>query len=99
MATEQGTKAVESGVKQSSQTGEAISVLAGQLQEASHVSIHIAASNQQQLAGLGQVATAMENIKTASEQNVESMEQLKTAAGNLQEQGAKLKELVDLYKV
>ncbi len=99
MATEQGSKAVEAGVQQASQTGVAIGNLSGQIQEASQSAIQIAASSQQQLTGMGQVALAMANIKTASEQNVESMEQLKGAARNLQELGGKLKDMVSQYKI
>ena len=48
----------------------------------------------------GQVASAMENIKQASAQNLSSARQLEAAARNLNELGAKLKHLlVERYKV
>jgi len=59
----------------------------------------IAASSQQQLVGMDQVATAMESIKQASTQNVASARQLETAARNLGELGHRLKQMVERYAV
>lgn len=99
MATEQGSKAVEAGVKQSSQAGQSIQTLAGGVAEAAQAAAQIAASSQQQLVGVDQVATAMENIKQASTQNVDSARQLEAAAHDLKELGQKLKQLVERYQV
>jgi methyl-accepting chemotaxis protein len=99
MATEQGTKAVELGGKQSAQAGESIQVLSASVAEAAQAATQIAASNQQQLVGVDQVASAMESIKQASTQNVDSAKQLEVAAHNLNELGQKLKQLVAQYKV
>jgi len=59
----------------------------------------IAASSQQQMVGMDQVVQAMENIKTASTQNVASTKQTETASRNIGELGRKLEKLVALYKV
>jgi methyl-accepting chemotaxis protein len=99
MATEQGGKAVEAGEKQTGAAGESIQALAGSLTEAAQVAIQIATTGQQQLAGMDQVATAMESIKQATSQNVASAKQLETAAGNLNNLGARLKQMVEKYKV
>jgi len=99
MATEQGSKAVEAGVKQSTEAGESIRVLADSITEAEQAATQIAASSQQQLVGMDQVALAMENIKQASAQNVAGTKQAETAAQNLSELGHKLKQLVEQYKV
>ncbi|HUY14647.1 MAG TPA: CHASE3 domain-containing protein [Terriglobia bacterium] len=99
MATEQGSKAVGAGVRQSAQAGESVQNLAGSIAEAAQAAIQIAASSQQQMVGMDQVALAMENIKTASAQNVASTKQTETTAKDMQELGRKLKELVALYKV
>ena len=99
MATEQGSKAVEAGVKQSSDTGESIRVLADSIGEAAQAATQIAASAQQQLVGMDQVALAMENIKQASTQNVASTKQAETAAQNLHDLGQKLKQLVGQYQL
>jgi methyl-accepting chemotaxis protein len=99
MATEQGSKAVEAGVKQSGQAGQSIQTLASSVSEAAQAATQIAASSQQQLVGVDQVASAMDNIKQASTQNVASARQLESAAQNLNGLGQKLKQLVEQYKV
>ena len=99
MATEQGNKAVEAGVKQSTEAGESIRLLADSVAEAAQAAIQIAASSQQQMVGMDQVAAAMENIKQASVQNMSGTRQAEAAAQNLHELGQKLKQLTEQYKV
>jgi methyl-accepting chemotaxis protein len=99
MATEQGTKAVEAGVKQATDAGQSIQALSSSVAEASQTATQIAASSQQQLVGVDQVASAMESIKQASVQNLTSAKQLEAAAHNLKELGARLKRTVDRYRV
>ncbi|MDP2371984.1 MAG: chemotaxis protein, partial [Rhodoferax sp.] len=59
----------------------------------------IAASSQQQMVGMDQVAQAMENIKQASVQNVSGTKQAEVAAQGLHELGVRLKQLAAQYKV
>jgi methyl-accepting chemotaxis protein len=99
MATEQGSKAVEAGVKQSVGVGETIRMLTDSIAESAQAATQIAASSQQQLVGMDQVAAAMENIKQASAQNVAGMKQVETSAQNLHDLGQTLKRLVEQYKV
>jgi len=99
MATEQGSKAVEAGVRQSAQAGEAIKVLAEGIGEAVQAATQITASSQQQVVGMDQIGTAMENINQAGAETAASMRQSETAARNLHELGEKLKQLVEQYKV
>jgi len=99
MATEQGGKAVEAGTRQTEVAGESIQALAGSVTEAAQAAIQIAASSQQQLVGVDQVAGAMESIKQASAQNVAGAKQLETAARNLNELGQRLKQMVERYRV
>ncbi len=99
LATEQGSKSVEAGVKQSGQAGESIRVLAESITEAAQASTQIAASSQQQLAGMDQILSAMESIKQASAQNVTGTKQTEAAAHNLNELGQKMKKLLEQYKV
>ena len=67
--------------------------------EAAQASTQIAASSQQQLVGMDQVAMAMENVKTASAQNAEAAKQMETATHNISELGGKLKEMVSWYRI
>ncbi|MBI2748071.1 MAG: methyl-accepting chemotaxis protein [Burkholderiales bacterium] len=99
MATEQGSKAVEAGVKLSAEVREAIRLLAESIAESAQAALQIAASAQQQLAGMDQVALAMQNINQASAQNVASTKQAESAAQNLHGLGLKLKGLVEQYRV
>ncbi len=99
MATEQGTKSVEAGVKQSLAAGESVEKLAESIAEATQAATQIAASSQQQLVGMDQVALAMQNIKQASSQNVAGTKQVEAAAQNLHQLGQKLKQLVEQYTV
>lgn len=99
MATEQGSKAVEAGMKQSVEAGESIRMLTDSISEATQAATQIAASNQQQQVGMNQVAQAMESIKLASVQNVASTKQGEAAALNLNELAQRMKLLVAQYKV
>lgn len=99
LATEQGSHAVEDGVRQSTQAGASIEALAGSVNEAAQASVQIAASSQQQLVGVDQVASAMESIKLASTQNVDSAKQLETAAHSIKLLGDRLKQLASGYRL
>ncbi|MES2236739.1 MAG: CHASE3 domain-containing protein [Pseudomonadota bacterium] len=94
LATEQGNKAVEAGVKQTGETGESIRLLAESISEAAQAATQIAASSQQQMAGMDQVALAMDNIKQASVQNVAGTKQAEVAAQQLHDLGQRLSSLI-----
>lgn len=98
MATEQGSKAVEAGVKQSTEAGESFRMLADSITESAQAAIQIAASSQQQLIGMEQITSAMENIKQTTELNVVGTKQAEAAAQSLHELGQKLKQMVEKSK-
>jgi methyl-accepting chemotaxis protein len=99
LSTEQGNKAVEAGVKQAQDAGDAIRQLTEGIAESAQAANQIAVSAQQQLAGMDQLAQATENIKQATAQNLESMRQAETAVRNLHELGQKLEQLVGRYRL
>jgi len=99
MATDLCGKSVDAGAQQSDAAGDAIRILADNIAEAAQAALQIAASSQQQLVGMDQVALAMENIKQASAQNMAGTGQAEAAAQNLHELGGKLKQLVERYKI
>jgi methyl-accepting chemotaxis protein len=99
MATERGSKSVEAGVRQSSEAGESIQLLATSIATAAQVAAQITSSSQDQLLGMDQVAAAMESIGQTSAQNVNSAKQLEAAAHNLKELGQKLQKTVATYKI
>lgn len=98
LAAEQGSKAVDAGVKQAQEAGQAIERLAQNIALATQASTQIVASNQQQQVGIDQVALAMDSIRQASSQNTIATKQAETAAHNLNALGHKLKSLVGQYK-
>ncbi|WP_291326475.1 methyl-accepting chemotaxis protein [Desulfovibrio sp. UCD-KL4C] len=99
MITEEGGKAVEVGANMSSQTGESILSLSSVINQSAQSSAQIAASSQEQLAGLDQVAVALGSIKQAGEQNLESSRQLEMAVRDLDLQAKSLQEMMDRVKL
>jgi methyl-accepting chemotaxis protein len=98
MATEQGSKAVEAGVRQSTGAGETIQRFAENIDKAAQAASQIAVSSQQQQVGMDQMTLAMEHVREASNQNAQSSRQLEAEAQNLHNLGQKLKGLVERYK-
>jgi methyl-accepting chemotaxis protein len=98
MATEQGSKAVEAGVRQSTGAGETIQRFAENIEKAAQAASQIAVSSQQQQVGMDQMTLAMEHVREASNQNAQSSRQLEAEAQNLHNLGQKLKGLVERYK-
>jgi len=98
MATEEGGKAVEEGLKLTTISGETISLLSENVDEASNVMIQIAASSQQQLEGMDQMVSAMENIKESSVQAAASTQQSALSVNELKKLGDKLQELMYQYE-
>ncbi|MBI2606526.1 MAG: methyl-accepting chemotaxis protein [Deltaproteobacteria bacterium] len=99
LSAEQGSKAVELGMRQVTQSGESIRALSESVADAALAATQIAASSQQQFVGVDQVASAMESIKQASTQNAAGTKQVETAAQNLARLGSNLKQLVERFRV
>jgi len=99
LATEQGNKAMETGVRQSLESGEAIRILTGSISETAQVSTQILASSQQQLVGMDQIGIAMQSINQAGIETAASMIQSEKSARNLNDLGLKLKEIIERFKV
>jgi methyl-accepting chemotaxis protein len=99
MATEQGSNAAEAGVKQTKEADDSIRILADSIVEASQTATQIAASSQQQLVGMDQVASAMQNIKQATAQNLAGIKQAEEAARNLNELAQQLRSMTESKEV
>ncbi len=99
MATEQGSKAVDSGVEQSALTREAIKALMKGVANSSQEASTIASMSEQQLAGIEQASTAMVVIDQAMRQNLDGTSQVAGAAKSLEDLGTQLNELVKYYRV
>jgi methyl-accepting chemotaxis protein len=96
MATEQGGKAVEVGHQQATEAGRVIKTLTDSIEKATQATELIEVSSQQQLVGMKQIVDALDSIRVASQQNLESANQLEGAGKELSSLG---KQLVDLTTV
>jgi methyl-accepting chemotaxis protein len=99
VATEQGSKAVNSGFEQSNLAGDSIGKLTESVTASAQAATVINASSEQQLSGVDQVAGAMGNIELAVRQNLDGSSQLEASAQKLEALGGKLRALVQQYKV
>jgi methyl-accepting chemotaxis protein len=99
LLAEQGSKTVEIGYERARSSGEAIRSLSDSIEQSSEMALQIAATSQQQLIGMDQVASAMENIRQASQDNVGGTRQVDLAARNLHQLGLKLKGLSARFKL
>lgn len=97
MATEQGSKSVSQGLAQSAQTNESISFLSLGINKVAQAATQISLSSQQQLVGVDQVTIAMTNIKDATNQQVDHMQQIEGGVQGLNAVGLSLKQLVQKY--
>ncbi|WP_439858597.1 methyl-accepting chemotaxis protein [Pseudomonas sp. MBLB4136] len=99
LLAEQGSKTVESGFERAQSSGDAIRALSSNIEASSEVALQIAATSQQQMIGMDQIATAMASIRQASQDNVGGTQQVDLAARNLHQLGMKLKSLASRFKL
>jgi methyl-accepting chemotaxis protein len=99
MATEQGSKAVESGVHESRMAGESIESLVTSVSNSAQAASIIRASSEQQLSGMEQSSNALVSIEEAMNQNLEGASRVEGAAKDLQQLGEALAESVKYYKL
>ncbi len=99
MATEQGIKAVEAGVAQSSVAGESIEILSQTVGNSAQSAALIDSSAEQQFVGVERVSSAVSRIEQALNQNLVGTTELETSARRLEELGGALKDLVKRYKI
>lgn len=98
MAVEQGRQVVRDGVRQSTITGDAIRSLEALNAESAEAALQIAATSNEQLAGMDQVTTAMEQIKVASAQNAQAAREGEAVSQNLHMLGRRLQDLMARYR-
>jgi methyl-accepting chemotaxis protein len=97
VASKQGTKSVEDGIKQTNNAGNAIQKLTESGQKALQAASQIVASSNQQVVGMNQIDNAMQNIYQAGMDNEKSMFQTESAARELNELSETLKKLLEKY--
>lgn len=99
MATEQGTKGVETGMNLAQRAGEGISKLADTIRRAAQSAQQIAASTNQQTMGMDQIALAMKEINQATRQFVDGADQSQLAAESLTTLAGQLQNLTAQFEV
>jgi methyl-accepting chemotaxis protein len=99
MATEEGTKKADAGVRLAVQSGEAIRQLAGVIDESTQAAMQMVASGRQQASGIEQIALAMQNINQATAQSLSSTRQAENAAQDLNTLAGQLNEVVTQYRL
>jgi methyl-accepting chemotaxis protein len=99
MVTEEGGRVVVEGIKLTIASGEVIKYLSENMSDAANAAIQISASSQQQLEGMDQIVSAMENIKESSIQSAASTQQSAESVTSLHKLGEKLSLLMDQYKL
>jgi len=99
MATEEGMKGADLGVKLAAEAGEAIRRQTDSVSQASQAALQIAAAAGQQLTGVDQIAQAMQNIDQATMQSVSGARQAERAAAELNALAGQLRQLVERYQL
>jgi methyl-accepting chemotaxis protein len=99
MATEQGTRAVESGVEQSILTGEPINSLFDTVATSVQAATVINASSNEQLAGTEKASKAMVSIEQTMRENLYGTSQVEESPKKLEDLGESPDRLVKCYRV
>ncbi|MBI4495181.1 MAG: methyl-accepting chemotaxis protein [Chloroflexi bacterium] len=99
MATEQGTKGVDSGMQLIDRAGRTIDELAELVRQASQSAAQIAASVRQHSVGMQQITAAMVNIDQAATESLAATGNTKRAAENLTDLAGRLNGLLAQYRV
>lgn len=98
-ATEQGVKAVESGMSLSIKTTTFINSIYQGIEKVVEAATQIAISNQQQLLGIEQVTIAMTSIKDSTGKQVNQMKNIESEIKNLTHIGENLNDMVEEYTI
>jgi methyl-accepting chemotaxis protein len=93
------TEQVGRGVELVGATGRSLTAIVGQVQEISTVVIEIAASAQEQAAGLAQVNVAVNQMDQVTQQNAAMVEQSTAACHSLSNEAKDLSQLTGRFKV
>jgi methyl-accepting chemotaxis protein len=99
MATEEGMKGADAGMRLTGAAGESIERLAESVTASTQSAVQIAATAQQQQTGMEQIGQAMESIHQVTAQSVAGARQVEQAAGELNTLAGQLRELVEQYQL
>ena len=91
------TSQVERGVRLVSDTGTALSAIAGRVSDIDRLIAEIAASSQEQATGIGQVNAAVNQMDQVTQQNAAMVEEMTAAAASLADEALALTGLVGRF--
>ncbi len=99
MATEEGTKEVEEGMRLAGEAGQSIEQLALVIEESAQAAAQMVAGGRQQASGVKQVAIAMQSINQATAQSLSNARQAEKTAQALHELAESLTGIVEYYRL
>jgi methyl-accepting chemotaxis protein len=98
MATEEGMKGADAGMRLTHTAGDSIQQLAEGVGESAQAALQIADAAGQQVAGMEQIAIAMQNIQQVTAQTVAGTRQTEQTAESLSTLAAQLRHLLGQYQ-
>lgn len=99
MATEEGSKQVEEGMRLATRTGTAVEQLWHVIDESAQTALQLVAGGRQQATGMEQIAQAMSNINQATFQSLSSTRQAEMTAQNLSQLAKRLTTTIEQYQL
>jgi methyl-accepting chemotaxis protein len=99
VATEEGIKGVEKGVRLTAQAQKAIEQLASVIEESAQLATQVVSSGQQQQVSIEQIAQAMQSIDQTTRQSLDGIRQIESAAQDLNDLAGELDEMVMEYQL
>ncbi len=97
MATEDGTKGVDEGVRLATRAQQSIERLGAVIEESAQAAMQMVAGGRQQATGVDQIAVAMQNINQSTVKSLSSIRQAEKATQNLNDLARGLTEIVQQY--
>ncbi len=90
---------VEEGTRQVGLAGETMSGIVNSVTQVKDLMQEIAAASDEQNRGITQIAQAMTEMDTTTQQNASLVQESTAAAGSLEDQAAKLQEMVNVFRL
>ncbi len=99
MATEEGNKGVDNGMKLAEKTGTAMKSLRGVIHDTTMACQHIVAAVRQESVGIKQITSSMDDINQVTTSFVTGVKQTTGAIDNLVDIAKQLKTHIDIYRI
>lgn len=90
---------IEEGTRQVDLAGETMSGIVKSVTQVKDLMQEIAAASDEQNRGISQIATAMTEMDTTTQQNAALVQESSAAAGSLEDQSIKLQEMVNVFRL